>query len=395
MHTVLQRSVTIAQGSTPPLGHESWHLGGVTGRPSSLLRLMAGIVAASTAIALLETAGDLLRTPTNTFGWIFPRLLAAWVTGGMLAPGVIVVARRIRFGTTPTFVAFVLHGTMAFVFAAAHYALLVVVHRLMFNAGPQFWNLFRELYLYYVHFDVITYGLIVGAVHAWMSHVDARDRELATQTLRADLSEAKLQALRAQLHPHFLFNAMNTIAMLVRGGDNARAVGTVTTLSDLLRRVLRENVSHQVPLREELDFARQYFAIERTRFGDRLRVTIDAADDALDLLVPDLVLQPLVENAMHHGAARTSRACHVAVRARRVEGVLTLTVSDDSMGLPAGWSPAALGVGLGNTAARLTQLHGDSARLQVANNDAGGVTVTVTLPATLHNPRASLHKVAS
>jgi two-component system, LytTR family, sensor kinase len=359
-------------------------------RRGSFLMLSLIVFAASAVVALVDTAMSLVRVPENTFAWEFPRLLLAWLTLGVFAPVVVLAAYRVRFGRTNAAVAIAIHGILAFLCAGAHYALLALIHRWLLNNTTPYWRAVRDLFLYYAHFDVIAYALIVGCVHAWMSHAEARERELAAQTLRADLSEARLRALRSQLHPHFLFNAMNAIAMLVRSGNQEAAVGTLAKLSDLFRRVIRENPGHQVPLREEIDFATDYLDIERTRFGDRLTVSIDAPDDTLDVLVPDLVLQPLVENAMRHGVAQTSRRCHLSIVARRSNGQLTLRVSDDAKGLSPERPSDNPGVGLANTRARLDHLHGSDARLSVANNEEGGVTAQIILPVSLHRPRASL-----
>ena len=347
---------------------------------------------AAVALALLHAWVDLALRPGNTLAWTFPRYLAVWATEAILVPVVVLAARQFRFGHIPAYWAILIHAAMALLFAAAHYALLTWTHHAFFVGGP-FWSTFRELFLSYVQFDVITYGLIVGTVHAWLSHEESRERALAEQTLRADLGEARLRTLRAQLHPHFLFNSMNAISMLVRAGRSDEAVSTLTRLSELLRRVLRDNARHEVPLRDELEFARQYLAIERVRFGERLDVAIDAPDDTLDVLVPDLILQPLVENAMRHAVSRSNRPALVRITASRAHGMLDLTVGDNGPGLPDGWSLERSGVGLRNSAARLAQLYGTAARLHVGANDLGGVTARVTLPASLHTEGPSLHVV--
>ena len=388
--TVLQGRPTIPQGTRsawPPVLSIFTSM-----RRGSFLLLSLIIVAASGVVALVDTAMSLVRVPENTFGWEFPRLLLAWLTLGIFGPVVVFAAHRVRFGRTNVALAVAVHGLLAFLSAGAHYTLLALIHRWYLNNPAPYWRTVRELFLYYAHFDVIAYALIVGCVHAWMSHTEARERELAAETLRADLSEARLQALRTQLNPHFLFNAMNAVAMLVRGGNQQAAVGTLAKLSDLLRRVIRENPSHQVPLRDEIDFVTQYLDIERTRFGDRLSVSIDAPDDTLDVLVPDLVLQPLVENAMRHGVALTGRRCHVSIVARRSNGQLALSVSDDAKGLSRERSSISPGVGLQNTEARLTHLHGGEAHFSVTNNEEGGVTAQLILPISLHRRRASLRE---
>lgn len=373
-------------------GREPWHLESVSKR--AFFRLVAVTLAGCTAIALLHTISQLLRLPENTFAWTFPRLLIAWVSGGIFVPGVLLVAKRVRFGRAATYVAVPVHAAAALAFTASHYALLSALHSLFFGTPESFRDRFRDLFLYYLHLDVITYGLIVGSVHAWLGHIEAKDRTLAAERLRADLNAAHLRALRAQLQPHFLFNAMNAIAMLVRAGQQDVALSTITSLSDLMRRILREPRSHEVTLREELDFVRQYLTIEQTRLGSRLSVKIDASEDTLDVAVPDLILQPLVENAVRHGASRTSRPCRISVSARRENGRLSIAVYDDAGELPLQWSLQSQGVGLRNTSARLAALHGEAANMLIARNAAGGCTATVTLPILLHHRKVSLHQTA-
>jgi LytS/YehU family sensor histidine kinase len=360
--------------------------------PRQFIALSLTCIAASVVVALLDTLMQLLRTPENTFAWVFPRLLLAWLTLGILAPVVILFARRVRFGRTRVAAALTVHALLAMASAAMHYTLLTLVHRLYLHNVEPFWASVRELFLYYAHFDVIAYALIVGFVHAWLSHNEARTRERGALMLRAELSDARLQSLRAQLQPHFLFNALNAVAMLVRARKTEAAIDTIAGLSELLRRVIQEHPAHQVPLRDEIDFARRYLDIERTRFGERLHITIDAPDDTLDVVVPDLILQPLVENAMRHGVARTSRPCRVSIVARRANGHLTVSVSDDAGTLEAGRPASRPGVGLKNTEARLAQIHGDAARLSISSNELGGVTARVVLPASLQPGAPSLRE---
>jgi two-component system LytT family sensor kinase len=198
--------------------------------------------------------------------------------------------------------------------------------------------------------------------------------------LKTQLAQAQLQALRTQLQPHFFFNTMNTIAMLVRNKEDAEAIRVLAGLSDLLRHVLDDARADEVPLREELDFLQRYLAIEQIRFRDRLRTDISVDPNVLDALVPNLMLQPLVENAVRHGIARRAAAGRVCVSARRDTESLVLTVQDDGPGLPEDWSLDDAGVGLVNTRRRLAQLYGGDARLTVENAADGGVRAEVVLP---------------
>jgi two-component sensor histidine kinase len=228
-------------------------------------------------------------------------------------------------------------------------------------------------------FGTGVYFALVGIQHSFYYFAQARERETQTARLAAQLSEARLGALRMQLNPHFLFNSLNAITVLVRDGNTAAASRTLELLSDVLRQVLRTDESHETELANELEFLDRYLAIEQVRFSDRLRPHI-AVDLALRrALVPRFLLQPLVENALRHGIARRADAGLVEVSARRESGDLVLLVRDDGPGLPTGFAAGA-GVGLSNTRARLAELYGAGASLEIANAGGGGVAATVRLP---------------
>jgi LytS/YehU family sensor histidine kinase len=190
-----------------------------------------------------------------------------------------------------------------------------------------------------------------------------------------------MQALRMQLNPHFLFNALNSIAMLVRDSSREAAVDTLEGLSDLLRYVLNDSIRQEVKLKREIEFIESYLAIEKIRFQDRLEVQIHTDSDTLEGMVPNLVLQPILENAFRHGIASRIAATTVTVTARKEGGVLRLRISDDGPGF--GGTAAARGssgVGISNTRQRLAQLYGDRASLVVEDASPTGAVVTITLP---------------
>jgi two-component system LytT family sensor kinase len=230
--------------------------------------------------------------------------------------------------------------------------------------------------------DLLVYGAILGTWYVFSLYEKLGEREVAASRLEAQLTQARLQALRSQLQPHFFFNAMNTIAMLVRAQENALAIRTVAGMSDLLRHVLQENPPALVPLGEELDFVRRYLDIECIRFRDRLRPSIHTGPDTLELLVPNLLLQPLVENAVRHGVGRRADASLVEVSAARRNGRLIITVRDDGPG-PASTaiSSAGGGIGIRNTRERLRELYGDRFLFELKDAPGGGAEVTIELPA--------------
>ncbi len=320
--------------------------------------------------------------PSDGFGRVLTLNLPPWLTMALLVPFVGVLARRFPLGRDRLAATLPLHFVGGWVFAAAHYTLLTVYHRAVFPTGGEgFVHHVRwMLYNYLVH-DMAIYWAAVGVFSTVEYYRALRQREVAAAELRASLNEARLHALRAQLHPHFLFNALNTVSMQVRQGLNDQAVGMLSELGDLLRHLLRGPDAHEAPLREELEFTRRYLEIERVRFGERLRVSVEVARDAGDVLVPSLVLQPLVENAVRHGVSRRAGPGRIDIRARRDGERLRLEVRDDGAGLPAGWSlDAHAGIGLRNTRDRLARLYGGGAALEVRAAPGRGVVASLSLP---------------
>ncbi|HET9624354.1 MAG TPA: histidine kinase [Kofleriaceae bacterium] len=227
-------------------------------------------------------------------------------------------------------------------------------------------------------------ALVYAGVLATGMALDAARRrraaELGRAQLETQLAYAQLAALRAQLQPHFLFNTLNAAVALARDGDAGGTARVLVLLGDLLRQLLRADAPQEIPLREELDLLATYLEIQRVRLGDRLRVEWAIADDVRDALVPQLVLQPLVENALQHGIARRTRAGQLAIRAARDGDRLRLQVSDDGPGVAAGFSlAAATGVGLRNTRDRLHRLYGERGALALATRGAL-TTAAIELP---------------
>jgi two-component system LytT family sensor kinase len=228
--------------------------------------------------------------------------------------------------------------------------------------------------------QILIYTTIVGTGAAMTFYERYRDRQLAAAQLEAELTAARLQALRGHLQPHFLFNSLHSIAALARAGDTAGVVRLTAALSDLLRYVLDAGDRH-ASLREELSIVERYLEIQRARFADRLDVTVDLAPDVADARVPLLIVQPLVENAVRHGLAPRVREGSLMVRAIRDNGRIRIDVEDTGVGLPPGWTlDAATGTGLRNLASRLAAEFGDAAALDVAPREGGGVRAPVTLP---------------
>lgn len=228
-------------------------------------------------------------------------------------------------------------------------------------------------------FGVAVYFAVLGVEHATFYFFQARERETQAARLSAQLAEARLGALSMQLQPHFLLNSLNAITVIVRDRDAPTATRMLEHLGAMLRRVTRADRPKEVTLAEELDFVRQYLAIEQVRFSDRLRPEVEGDPALLRAAVPEFLLQPLVENAVRHGVARREEATLLRVEARRDGDELVLTVTDDGPG-PPGAGEAREGVGLSNTRERLRTLYGDRASLALAPTLTGGTAAVVRLP---------------
>jgi two-component system LytT family sensor kinase len=242
------------------------------------------------------------------------------------------------------------------------------------------------------HENIITYWGVLGIQSGFRYYRGFQERELHASELKAQLVRAQLSALKMQLQPHFLFNTLNAIMVLVRQQRGRLAEEMLARLSDLLRCVLEDVEAQEIPLRRELEYARLYLSIEQVRFQDRLGIEISADDGALDGAVPHMSLQPIVENAVRHGIGRIAAAGTIRISAFRTGQTLVIRVADDGPGLGAADLAEGRGIGLANTRARLHQLYGDAASLKVENGERG-VVATMTMPyrAAGEIPEADLH----
>jgi sensor histidine kinase YesM len=226
------------------------------------------------------------------------------------------------------------------------------------------------------------YGLILLARHAldYYRRYTAGERRAAQ--LQTQLAEAQLQALKMQLQPHFLFNTLHSISALVYKDVDA-ADKMIARLGDFLRLTLENSGAQEVTLQQELEFLKCYLEIERIRFQDRLTTTLDIDADALNTQVPNLILQPIVENAIRHGIAPRSTPGRIDILAERKNGTLRIRIKDNGAGLtlnPSFDGGFKEGVGLANTRARLEQLYGAAHRFELANDPRGGLVVTLEIP---------------
>jgi len=297
-----------------------------------------------------------------------------WLFLGALLPITYTLAQRVPLSRTTWRRALVVHGAGALALCLGWATLGVLLGYALgrYPAGN-----YLSWILTSIPWSVFMYFTVLGCVHAFSYFTEAREREASEARLSAQLAEARLGALRMQLHPHFLFNSLNAITVLVREQNTAAATRMLELLGDVLRQVLRPDQPHEVPLGDELAFLERYLSIEQVRFSDRLRVEWGIEPRARDGLVPGFLLQPLVENAIKHGIAKRADAGLMEITARVIDDTLELSVRDDGGGMP---PTTREGVGLWNTRERLRTLYGDRATMNLETTPGQGLRVVVRLP---------------
>jgi len=347
-----------------------------------IVATVLGVAAAAWMYAVGDLQGE--STPfLHTVAFVMP----FWVVWAMYAPLVVWLSTRLPVERGRVVSRCVTHVSIAVVLSLLHTGARIALQPglreliMVDRAGMASWDPVFTLMVMELPVHVFIYGAILVGAYMVQYYRRLRERELAATRLSAQLADARMQALRMQLNPHFLFNAMNSIAMLVRDARREAAVDTLEGLSDLLRYVLDDSASQEVRLKRELEFIERYLRIEQVRFQDRLHVHVDVDGETLEAMVPNLVLQPIVENAIRHGIANRVAATTVTVTARKERGTLRLQVSDDGPGFrgTAG-ARGSTGVGIDNTRKRLAQLYGDRASLDVKDASPSGAIVTITLP---------------
>lgn len=350
--------------------------------------LVAALAAAPLALLFALQHDISLRSRGHLvpFGQLLGTQLVRWYLWAALVPGVVAVARRLRLDATLAArdVAWRMagQGVAAAAFAAVHATLSSLFDQwFLGNTVSGGYTLGQRVLAMFLA-DLLVYAGVVAVYYAAEYAVRSREHELQASQLRARLAEARLALLHQRLQPHFLFNTLNAVASLMHEDVDA-ADEMLAALSDLLRAALREDDAREVPLREELRFTERYLDIMKMRLGARLRVAIAVRGDALEALVPALLLQPLVENAVRHGIADRAAGGALWVHAERRESMLRVAVGDDGPGLPPEWDTlggAHRGLGLRATHARLAQMYGAAHELTLRNHPAGGLEVTVVVP---------------
>ncbi|MBA2340703.1 MAG: histidine kinase [Pyrinomonadaceae bacterium] len=349
---------------------------------------IALVIAALRYITFVET-NRLAEKPSAFPGWsVFLVLpLIAFYLWALMTPLVAFFARRFPIPGRDWARNLLIHIPIGVLFITAHMLIWSIIYwnfgRVRVEVFGSLGGYLRSNLLGGVGQQITFYIPLLIIIYTLDYYRKYREGELKASELRAQLAQSKLQALKMQLHPHFLFNTLNAVSELIYRNP-ATAEQMITNLSDLLRITLNKEGNQEVSLKQELEFLSKYLDIEKTRFRERLRVEFNIDPKTLDARVPDLILQPIVENAVRHGIAPLARGGSIEIAAHRENGTLHLSVRDDGRGLPHEWQAAPKeGVGIANTRARLMQLYGANHRFELDSPPhAHGLVVTMAIPFT-------------
>jgi two-component system, LytTR family, sensor kinase len=362
----------------------------------STLRFFGLSIVAWTLIGLFFFSQDaariiLWRQSTSLSDEFLARMAGACISA-LLTPAVLWAGDKFRLECRHWLQVMTLHFMFAVVFAtvqlASETAIYLEASILTNFLKRSFSQAFVQMLAAGFHENVVVYWLLIGAQTSARYYRGYREQEKAALLLRVEAAEletqltaSRLSALKIQLQPHFLFNTLNAIVVLVRQGKTQAAEEMLTRLSDLLRAILDDAEAQEVPLRRELECLKLYLGIEKVRFGDRLETVFQVEAGTLDAALPHMSLQPLVENAVRHGVSRRAAAGCIKVTAQHVNGDLEICIMDNGPG-PGVESGTAThgGVGLKNTRTRLRQLYGEAGTLRVERGSPWGAIVTMQIP---------------
>ena len=320
----------------------------------------------------------------NPWPPLFGTELVSWLPWALATPLVIHLVRRYPIVRGISLHTACVH-VAAFAAISVIYECWSTVLQMAFNPwGNRKWPTFVDTWTVSLIYQILTLVIVYALIVTVTFLIDAREsvaRQAAEAArLNEELSKAQLAALRRQMEPHFMYNALNSIAGLVRDHLNEAAVSMIVALSEFLRRSSEDSHRAQVALQEEVEYLQRYLDIQKVRFGERLRVSVEIPAELLGARVPNLLLQPLVENAIKHGISKRIAGGAVRINGSRQDGQLCLSIYNDGPGLPPDGEASQAGVGLRNLRTRLQILHGEESGLQLRRAHPGGVEVVVTLP---------------
>jgi two-component system LytT family sensor kinase len=352
---------------------------------------LAGLIVAG-AVLMWDARSWLGGSPEASFRTTLLNKWPVWVLWWVVAPAILWLQHRLTLLDRHWPWAIALHTLMAFLvtglFILTAGMRLLIANHLPWSFLPVILHDLRAVGRW-DYTPLLIYFMAVSVLYAAGYHRQWRAGQLLTGELRVAnarletrLVRASLDALKMQLHPHFLFNTLNSITSLIRNNRTREAEDVVAGLGELLRRALEHRQEAMDTLEHELEFLRRYFEIESIRFQDRLTVEYDIAPDCLPALVPCLMLQPLAENAMKHGISRDPEARILRLSARRDKNRLILSVYNDGPALPSDELLGSSGIGVQNTRTRLHMLYGDEARFELRDQPPRGVLARLTLPFT-------------
>ena len=343
----------------------------------------------STLFGLLDAFGSYAASNAGryTIDWTLVLIwdVLSWNLWILLAPLILWVGRRFRLDQPQWFRNVIVCALIGLLVALVHGALLLLIY---FSTIPETGGVQNFLSTKYFVLisdgltSLVVYGMILMFSHAAAYYKRYRQEEVKSSRLEGQLVQAQLRSLKMQLQPHFLFNTLHSISAL-QMEDVAAAQKMMARLGDFLRLTLENVGTQEVSLKREMEFLKCYLDIEQVRFQNRLAVRIEIEPETLDARVPNLILQPVVENAFKHGVARRIAPGQIDITARRAGGRLIVQVKDNGPGLPRNGGPLKVfkeGLGLANTRARLEQLYNEDYRLELSDTHGGGVTATLEIP---------------
>jgi two-component system LytT family sensor kinase len=344
-----------------------------------LLWVGVGLFDATQTVVVMHSEGMI-----HNWLHLFATTFLSWLPWAMAAPLVLRLARSFPLwrGSSRLRAVFVHIATclaVGVVYSAWNGALRAMLNPYADAVPKSFMHLWASLFYNGLLVFAILYGMILLVGTMLESRERLAFQQAETARLNEQLSQAKLDALRRQIEPHFLFNTLNAITGLVREGRNEAAVGVIAGLSDLIRRVLEDSGTQLVTLGEEMEFVGKYLDIQKVRFGDRLQVRIDVPHALYAARVPSLILQPMVENAIKHGIARQARGGTMRIEGSRRGDVLTLRVYNDGPQLSTNWQEEASGIGIPNVRTRLQSLYGSASEVTI-RNCGDGVEAMLSVP---------------
>jgi two-component system, LytTR family, sensor kinase len=330
--------------------------------------------------------------PSSFWRILLWQLVSGYIWFG-ISPVILILARRFPFDEGKWKTSLPVHAVACIVIALTQLLIdAFILTRLGYPPNRTFPNFF-EAYKFFVlvnlHLSMLIYMGVVGIWSAYSYYQKYRERELQASQLEARLAQSRLQVLKMQLHPHFLFNTLNAISELIYK-DPESADRMLTDLSDLLRLSFENLEVQEIPLKQELEFLEKYLEIEQMRFHDRLSINMHISPDTLDASVPNMILQPLVENAIKHGIAPRMSGGRIDINAARSNGHLEINVTDDGLGVPFGdLDNLSEGVGLSNTRRRLKHLYGEQHKFDLRKIEEGGLGVSLEIPFRVYSDRTS------